>query len=95
MFDSVGDITMSNITFDGCMSSVGAGMACIGVTTPVNMADIFFYNSRSTSLSEQYVDVYSDGSCTDSFWYSASACPMPLSCKSCGVCYKMNIDYLY
>lgn len=91
MFDSVGKINMTGITFDGCTSSVGAGMACIGVTTPVTMLDIFFYNSKSTSMSEQYIDVYSDGSCTDPFWYSASECPVPLSCNSCGVCNFINI----
>ena len=69
----------------GNEATSGAGMACVGGTTnPLTIYNVTFTEDQSYSLTLSEADVYSDGSCTDPFWYSATVCP-ELTCSSCSV----------
>ena len=73
---------------------MGPALACIGGSSFANMSYITFLDNRVTSF-EFGPDIYSDGSCTDPFWYSLSRCPLEYSCHSCNVSSTHVLIVLY
>ena len=60
-------------------------MACINGGGTITIGQVSFVNNRITNFYSNDVDIYSDGSCEDSFWYSQTACPIAGDCSSCEV----------
>ena len=82
--DGVGHINITSSQFFSGVASGGAGIACIGNTSsPVTISDVSFRSDQSSSLDYLHEDVYSDGTCTDQFWYSTTPCDS--NCESCPV----------
>uniref|UniRef100_A0A7S4IPL5 Uncharacterized protein n=1 Tax=Vannella robusta TaxID=1487602 RepID=A0A7S4IPL5_9EUKA len=82
LLDSITSFEIQNSEFHNCVARKGAAIACMGESRHVDISGVSFYNSVSTELDKEHVDVFSDGSCLSSFWDSQSPCPeMGKSCK--------------
>jgi len=83
LFDNVTNIIIQDVIFEQNIASEGAGMACINGGGTITIGQVSFVNNRITNFYSNDVDIYSDGSCEDSFWYSQTACPIAGDCSSC------------
>ena len=78
-------IEIRNAKFEDAIAGQGAAMACIGGSYVTYVYNVTFYRSLSSiAYNTEHIDVYSDGSCSPSFWYSESPCSQ--DCDSCDVC---------
>eukprot|EP00339_Tiarina_fusa_P011395 CAMPEP_0117008714 /NCGR_PEP_ID=MMETSP0472-20121206/8124_1 /TAXON_ID=693140 ORGANISM="Tiarina fusus, Strain LIS" /NCGR_SAMPLE_ID=MMETSP0472 /ASSEMBLY_ACC=CAM_ASM_000603 /LENGTH=255 /DNA_ID=CAMNT_0004710819 /DNA_START=238 /DNA_END=1002 /DNA_ORIENTATION=- len=70
LFNSVDTIEIAQCEFSQNTANAGAAMACVGGSTVANISDVNFIGSISTDYyaSSETLDIYTDGSCTDSFW---------------------------
>ena len=84
MFENVNRIEVTNSSFHSGTAQRGSAMACIGGSYQTIVSDVQFTKSMSSSFDMEYLDIYSDGSCSASFWYSRYDCPT--LCGSCNVC---------
>lgn len=91
LFDGVGTINLNNVVDTGTTAGKGAGFACIGgVTSPITIEDVSIFGAHSTQLDFENQNIYSDGTCTDPFWYSGTPCPT--DCDSCSVSIHISIN---
>jgi len=83
ILDGVDNIEISATLFEANVASSGSALACIGGDNKVNVTEVLFQDNQSSSLDISHIDIYSDGSCTNPFWYSQAVCPQNFSCFSC------------
>uniref|UniRef100_A0A7S4M7L6 Uncharacterized protein n=1 Tax=Vannella robusta TaxID=1487602 RepID=A0A7S4M7L6_9EUKA len=85
LFNGVDTIEVQESEFASNRANSGASLACIGGSSTAHISDVMFIGDVLYDIygPDEELDIYSDGSCTDSFWYSQSPCPQKFACSSC------------